>query len=596
MQSTTKTPEPNPISWRKFGKLIKPYFFNSDEKLKAWLLLIGTILCVVGLVALTAAISWWAAGFWAIIAAKTLGPFLVCMGEFALLLSGYVGVFSLKNYLIGKLSIQWRNWLTNDLINKLFGSEHNYLELKRHSPKMDNIAQRIQEDVSIFVDSTLNLGADLLNSTLSLGTFIGTLWIVGGALAFVLLGLNIVIPGYLVWVALIIAVAVTVTSHFIAKSLPAVNQQVERTEADLRQELAQLDDSAENIAVEHAEDYYKSKIDDKVLDLKSNTSQRLDTQTKLVGFQNFYTQLAVVLPALLAAPLYFSGLIEIGQLMQIGMAFGQVSTSLNWFANTYESLATYKASFARILELEQHFEQDDEAGKVKQITRKVRDKDTLKVKNLDILKLKESGTEPIMRKLTLKLVPGEHTVIKGRSGLGKSTLFKVISGVWDYGFGKVSIPAGKVLYFLPQKPTLPHDTLKAVLAYPESVDKYKDEEYAQALKAVGQMDEFIARLAEKRSWKEGLSGGQQQRIAFARVLLKKPDWLFLDEATSSLDEEGEEQVYRAVQQLKNTTVVSIAHRSTVDKFHSRVVFFKANQEREVEVLEQMGSQESFSLS
>lgn len=586
MSDNSQQPKPQ-ISWRKTFDLVKDYFLNSDEKLVSWLLLIGAVLCVIGLVALMATLGWWSAGFWAVLTAKALIPFLISIGQFALIVSAYVGVFVLKDYLLGKLSIFWRNWLTRKIINDLFHCENNYLDLKRFSSEIDNIAQRIQEDVKSIVEHTLSLGTDFLKAVLSLGAFVGTLWVVGGPLAFVLLGLNIVIPGYLVWVALIVAIAATVITHYIGNSLADTNKKAERAEADFRQSLTELNDDAENIAQEHAENYYKASAKNKLEDINTTANQKLETQTKLSTFQYFYTQLAEILPTLLAAPLYFSGLIEIGQLMQIGMAFGQVNSSLSWFVDTYETLSSYKTSIERITELQKTFEKEGLVqANNKLIIRKERNKDWINIKHLNIIQPQTSSTAHIMRNLNLKLNPGEHILIKGPSGLGKSTLFKAISGTWKYGDGTISVPSGKQLYFLPQKPTLPHDTLMAVLAYPEAVGTYTEEQYIAALRAVGGMNDFIPQLHEKRRWSKELSGGQQQRISFARALLKKPAWLFLDEATSSLDEESEEHVYRVVKELKDTTIVSIAHRKTVEKHHSRIVLFGVNAKKEIDVTEQ----------
>ncbi|WP_158617462.1 SbmA/BacA-like family transporter [Legionella sp. km772] len=350
----------NPLtkSGNKTFNLIKDYFVNSDEKALAWLLLIGTIISITGLVALMTALSWWSAGFWAILTTKAWGAFLVSMGQFSLLVSAYVGVYVIKDYLLGKLSILWRNWLTNKLIDELFHSENNYLDLKRFSNEIDNIAQRIQEDSKSFVELTLNLGSTLLQAVLGLAAFASTLWVVGGPLSLSLLGLNIVIPGYLFWVALITAIVATGITHFIGKSLAETNKNAERAEADFRQSLAELNDDAENIAEEHAEHYYKTAIQNKINDINNTALQKLNTQTKLVGFQNFYMQMAQVLPTVLAAPLYFAGLIEIGQLMQISMAFTQVNMSLSWFVGAYEGLSSYKTSIRRLAELEQSFESE----------------------------------------------------------------------------------------------------------------------------------------------------------------------------------------------------------------------------------------------
>lgn len=574
-------------SWKKTFGLVKDYFVNSDEKYKAWLLLIGSILAIVGLVALITLLSWWTAGFWAVLTAKAWVPFLVSMGQFTVLLGSLVGLSAVKDYLLGKLAINWRNWLTNKLIDELFHSKNNYLELKRFSKEIDNIAQRIQEDVKSFVELTLNLGTSLLQSVLGLAAFAGSLWIVGGPLAFTLLGLNIVIPGYLFWVALITAIAATGITHLIGKSLPETNKQAEQAEAELRQSVAELNEDAENIAEEHAEDYYKKAIKDKIKDINNTAEKKLKTETKLTGFQKFYSELANILPIVLAAAPYFAGLIEIGQLMQIGIAFTQVNQSLSWLVDAYESLSSYKTSIQRITGLQQALEEDGiSSASAKKIVRKEQNKDSINIEHLSITQPQTSSTANIFRNLNLNLKAGEHILIKGPSGLGKSTIFKAISGTWKYGEGKISLPAGKNLYFLPQKPTLPHDSLMAVLAYPEPVTAYTEEQYKAALKKVGGMEQFMDKLQEKRPWAKELSGGQQQRISFARALLKKPAWLFLDEATASLDEESEEHVYNAIKELKETTIVSIAHRRTVEKHHARIVLFNATPEKEIQLTEQ----------
>lgn len=580
------TAQPGKNTSKKGFDLVKDYFLNSNEKLYAWLLLGGIVVCIVGFVALLFALSWWNATFWAVLAAKEMIPFLICMGQFTLLLASLVTAYVLNDYFIGQLSISWRTWFSNELINKLFYAENNYLDLERFSAEIDNIAQRIQDDVQTFVDLTLRLGADFLKSALSLGAFTGTLWLIGGSLSFIVLGLNIVIPGYLIWLSLIIAVAATAITHFIGKSLPEINKNAERAEANFRQSLADLHDEAENIAIENAGNYFKKSLEYQIQSINRISYQKLNTQTKLATFKSFYMQISDVLPYILAAPLYFSGLIELGVLMQVGTSFGQVSSALSWFVNAYENLAFYKTSIERITELQESFKKDGLIANSKSITRKVRDKESIKISHLHIMPPQASNTTAMMRNLNLKLNSGEHILIQGPSGLGKSTLFKAISGTWVYGSGKISIPARKLLYFLPQKPVLPYDTLRAVLAYPEPVSNYTEAQFIAVLRKVGGMDDFISKLDETCTWSNILSGGQKQRISFARVLLKKPDWIFLDEATASLDEESEEHVYQIVKELKNTTIVSIAHRSTVAKHHSRIVFFSLNPEKEIEVNEQ----------
>lgn len=577
--------EKSAFTWRKSFNLAKDFFVNSDNRLISWLILIGSILCVLSLVVLMAVFSWWFAGFWTALMAKSLAPFLYSMGQFAVISTSFILVSILKNYLTTKLSISWRTWLTNKIIDKLFENSDKYLDLKRFSSKLDNVSQRIQQDIERYVNLSLTLSMDLLKSTASLVVFITTLWILSGILTVTVLGLNIIIPGFLVWTALAVALIATITTYYIGKPLSSINQESEQAEADFREELSQFNHEAENIAEEHAEHYYRTTLSKKITEINNASNKKLDAETKLISFQSFYSQLAMILPDLLAAPLYFAGVIELGQLMQVAVAFGQVSDSLSWFVNSYGSLADYKTSAMRIIELTEALENDGFSfnTNAKNIVKKIRDenssKEWIRIKNVTIRQPSQDNTAPIIHGINLKLNPKEHVLIKGASGIGKSTLFKAISGTWNYGEGKISLPWGKTFYFLPQRPTLPHDTLKEVLAYPEPSDTYNDAQYIDALTKVGFANEFIDLLEEKRSWSHELSGGQQQRLAFARVILKKPDWLFLDEATSALDEESEEHIYNVAKGIEGATIVSIAHRSTVEKHHDRILFFKSHQDR-----------------
>ncbi|MBA3537832.1 MAG: ABC transporter ATP-binding protein/permease, partial [Tatlockia sp.] len=583
--------------WRKAFELVKDYFFNSDEKLVAWLLLSVIIICVVAMVALTFTFSWWWSGFYALLMAKAaIGPILISLGYFALQITAMVGAYVLKNYLLDQLTLRWRDWLTNKLVKQLFTSKNNYLDLHRFSKKIENLAQRIQEDVKNFVSLTLNLGADFLKSVLSFGTFVGILWVVGGALTFVLFGLNIVIPGYLVWVALIVAVVATVITYFIGRSLAETNKNQEKAEAEFRDELSTLTDEAENIAVERAENYHQTLLEEKLKYIKENTNERVKTETKLNAFQNIYSNIAQILPILASIPLFFLGLIDFGSMMQVGMAFGEVNGALSWFANTYQDISQYQTAIERITEMQEALEEDGLDANPKNILRREKDnkdrvnnKDTIKLKHLDVMLPQADSTRLIMRDLNLKFKKGEDVLLRGGNGTGKSTIFKVIRGTWQYGEGQVTVPKGERMCFLPQTPSIPPNvSLKGLLAYPKQAGDYEPEQYAEAFNAIkdaGGMDEFISELqtGKRKDW-QSLSGGQKQLISIARAILKNPTRLFLDEATAAMDDESEAIAYRALKEkLPEATIVSIAHKHDVQKYHSKTIYFARNKDKETEV-------------
>ncbi len=565
-------------------KLIKEYFFKSDERLSALLRLMGIVLGVIGLVALASVSAWWFVGFWAAMSVMSFPLFIQSMQIFVAIAIGYVALDSLKTYLIGSLTTEWRKWLTLKFIDKYTSEElNNYLDLARNASQLDNPAQRIQEDLSFFVDKTLKLGIGLLQSILTLATFLVSLWVVGGALSFVLFGASITIPGYLFFGALLFAALSTGVTHLIGRALAKSSNLQRSMEADFRKEIELLSNDAESIALDQGGVYYKQSLTEKIKSVCKNAYEMLKTSTKLSAFQALYQQFAWAIPYIMAAPLYFAKKTSLGQLMEIGFSFQQVFYSLNWFSDSYQDLAGYKGTVDRIAALESAMKEDGLKTAPKDIVVCKNTKNEFAIRNGNLSTI----TKCMMRELSLTLTPGVSTLIKGRSGLGKSTLFKAMGGTWKYGSGEVSTPDNKKVLFLPQRPSLANGTLQAVLAYPEPANTYTHKECEAVLRLVGgsegYMKDCILDLNKNttKNW-SSLSLGEQQRIAFARALLKKPDWLFLDEATSSLDEDSEEEMYLLMQvRLSNTTLVSIGHRSTVQQFHERTLILRADQDRKM---------------
>jgi len=177
--------------------------------------------------------------------------------------------------------------------------------------------------------------------------------------------------------------------------------------------------------------------------------------------------------------------------------------------------------------------------------------------------------KPLLASVTVELKPGEDVLITGPSGAGKSTLFRALAGIWPYWKGRLRLPKGARRLFLPQKPYIPLGSLKHAVSYPEDASRFSDDEVRDALQAVG-LPQLAGGLERSENWAQVLSGGEQQRLAFARALLAKPDWLFLDEATASLPDEAQDALYRVVKErLPHTTLVSIGHRASLGAHHDR---------------------------
>lgn len=565
-------------TFRKTLNLAKRYFIQSEERYVASALLAGAILTVIAMVVLTAAFSWWITGFWAALMAMNSAMFASSMAAFAGLVTCLVLTNTLKSIFTNKLSINWRSFLTKSLLSKYLQNEHgdnnNYLDLSRSPEHVDNPQQRIQEDVSSFVESTISLSLDFLGSTLKLVAFIGTLWVVGGTLSLILFSTAITIPGYLVFVAIALSITATFITYKLGKNLPEINNEQQQNEAEFRAEISALSEKPESVALEGGEKYYSESLTAKLQSITKVANTKLVVNSKLTAFKSFFGELSRIIPYVAASPLYFMGLIELGQLMQVGFSFHEVNSSLTWFSSSYEQLSSYKASINRITQLEDALLNNDRPGSKKGINVEQRHgHNCIQIEDLNIQATNvDQSTTSILKILSLKFMQGENTLLKGPSGLGKSTLFKAIAGTWQHGSGKIITSAKNKMCFLAQKPSMPNNTLKAILAYPCDVNEYTDEEYKTSLQEIGGMDNLIPELSTKTNWSSRLSPGQQQKISFARALLIKPDWLFLDETTASLDNKSESDMYSILKRkLPKTTFISIAHRDSVERFHERII-------------------------
>lgn len=554
------------------------YFLHAENKWKARLLFAGSLLSVLTGIGLGFILGWWCFPFiFASFIAKDLALLLMSIGAGILIAGGMATFNYLALYLKNTLYIDWRSWLTKKIINQYLGNKTNYLEISRVYQELDNPEQRIQEDIDKVVESSLELSLGFIDNITNLIIYTIFLGLAGGSLSFVFFGVPLVIPGFLIFVALLVGSATSLLGYFINKPLQKLTSEETTTQSNLRVDLQQLKNASEEVAIEHAEKYYQNRLHKEVDELNIKTRKRLSVQNGTATFNLFNSIIQMIVPILASIPLYFKDLISLDVFYSSGYYFSMITRSLNWFIDSFETINKFNTSLHRIMTLKKILDQDNKENEhlIKR-TVDFENKD-LVVKGLD-LRLHDKSGELIIKGLNLKFKPGVHTLIQAPSGTGKSSLFKAIAGTWLAGEGEIIIPdSTESLYFLPQKPSIPDDKLRNVLAYPDAHCPYSDAELTTALKAVN-LEKLSTKLDEKMGFK---SLGEQQRIAFARVLLRKPAWLFLDEATASLDEEGEAHVYsRLKEMLPKTTIISIAHRSTVRRYHTNILLFKVNAKKE----------------
>lgn len=586
-------------TYRQAIYLAKNYFLESPDRKKALYLFFGTALTVIATSVLSLGFIFWFQGFYAALMAENVALLISSLKLFGGLGLASVCLHTLKSYLMKTLKIRWQKWMTDNYIKNFIADydveRSNYLNLMREK-KMDTPGQRLQE-IPSYVKATLRMTFGILDGIVKLSAFTATLWVLGGALSFSVAGMMITIPGYLVWTALGVSLFGSFVADKITRKLDGINQDKKQKKAAFRETMASLAHQSESVGQENGERYYRGILQENVNNIQDISKNKRSIGKKLTAFNSGYTYALMIFPYLAAIPLFLMGLTDVAHLTQIVYAFEHIGRALHSLFSSYGKLSNYSVTTRRIFDLQQGLTLKKNHTP-KGIT--VEENDTIhavQVKNLTLATPKlppssvtgESSTKVIFKGLNLEIKAGENTLITGASGLGKSTLLKVFSKTWPYGSGEVVVPSKTQCCFFAQTPTIPTDSLKAVLAYPHPVTTYSDEAYKKVLRTVGGgMEELIPHLKEVHPWATILSGGQKQRIAFARALLAKPQWLFLDEITASLDEESEADLYmRIKEELPNTTFISVAHRSSVIPFHERVIklYTKSKENREVEVFE-----------
>jgi putative ATP-binding cassette transporter len=370
----------------------------------------------------------------------------------------------------------------------------------------------------------------------------------------------------MVWCALLYAGLGTWLTHKIGKPLIGLDFNQQRYEADYRFSLVRLRENSEGVALYRGENEELANFRSRFHNVITNWWGIMRKQKQLNFFTISYAQLAIIFPFVVAAPRYFSGVIQLGGLMQISSAFGHVQGSLSWFIDAYPQFAAWKATTDRLTGFSASLQKVRQEGEQLDGERLENAGAAL---SLEKLQVSLPQGKPLLAATTLELRKSEDVLVSGPSGAGKSTFFRALAGIWPYWKGRIRLPKGARLLFLPQKPYLPIGSLKHSVAYPEDADKFSDDEVREALQSVG-LGHLATDLGRSENWAQVLSGGEQQRLAFARTLLNRPDWLFLDEATASLPEEAQNELYRLLEQkLPGTTLVSIGHRESLAAHHTR---------------------------
>ncbi|KQX22058.1 ABC transporter ATP-binding protein/permease [Variovorax sp. Root434] len=551
---------------RRVFRLAAPYF-RSEEKWRARGMFAAIVALNLAYVYALVLFNQWYGRFYDGLQNKDAAVFWREIRVFVVLAFFNIALQVLKFYVTQLLQLRWRAWITRNYLGRWMADRTFYeMELARYAGKdgatPDNPDQRIQEDMQLFTSATMTLSMGLLNAVVTLISFVGILWGLSGTTAFSVGGTSYQIAGAMVWLAVIYCVVGTVITHFIGRPLIGLNFRQQRFEADFRHHLVRVREYSEAIALDRGETVEHGQLDLRFGAVLRNYLQLIKQQKNLVTFTAFFGQAAVIFPFVVAAPRFFSGAIQLGQLMQISSAFGKVQDSLSWFVDNYDSVAVWRATTDRLTSF-------DDAIREHAAQENALERSDAPSLHTDGLTLNLPNGTPLLANAALSAKAGDNVLVQGPSGSGKSTLFRAFAGIWPFARGRVQVPSDAM--FVPQRPYMPDGPLRVALAYPEDAAKYTDEQLRQALKDA-LLPEFADRLDDSDAWSQKLSGGEQQRLAIARVMLKKPRWIFADEISSALDAPAERTLYQRLSEMvraRGGAMVSVAHRSAVGEFHSQ---------------------------
>ena len=547
------------MAWRLMSA-----YWHSQEKWKARGLLAGVIALTLGQVYMLVLLNGWNNDFYNALQQRAFESFWPLIGQFAGFAFLHIIFAVYAVYVRQILEIKWRKWMTDKYLDRWLGHQTYYRLQVAGQDDMDNPDQRIADDVNSFVNLTLGLFVGVLKQATSLVAFVVILWNLSGSLDIPLGDTVLSVPGYMVFVTLIYSIVGTWLAHKVGRKLIRLNYDQQRFEADFRFSMVRVRENSESVAFYGGEKPELQNFRERFA-LVIGNFWGLMKRTKLLNFYvNGYAQIAIIVPVLMCAPQYFNGTMQLGGFMQTISAFGRVQDALSYFVQSYDSIARYVAVIRRLGGFAGHMEEAEALAPSFDFTKNT--SNALQLWQMDIAL--PDGRQ-LAEKLSIAVPAGKRLLISGGSGAGKSTLLRAIAGIWPYGTGEISLPTGWRTMFLPQRPYLPLGSLRRAIYYPQPVPENTDDNLTGLLERFG-LQNLAGQLDAVDDWSRILSLGEQQRLAFIRILLLRPDIVFLDESTSALDEPREAQAYEILHQLlPQMAVVSVGHRSSLLNCHDK---------------------------
>ncbi len=545
-------------------------FFSAEHKWmnRGRLALIATL--TIAQVAVQVGLNSWSAKLYNAIEARHLDAFVDLIGTFALLLLASILVFSITLYTKRRLEFAWRVWITKNTLSVWMAQGRHYQLGLVAGEQGDNPDGRIAEDIRVTTESAVELGQALFYCILLFGTFVDVLWRISGVVHVDIGGTNIAIPGYMVFIALTYSAIGTSLALWAGYPLVAASNLRQTVEANFRFGLARAREYSESIALIRGDTDERTRLQELLRGVRRGWESQTYGLVRIIVFTTAYGVLANPFPLLVAAPRYIMGFISLGTLMQTAQAFSQVTAALAFPVDNLSGISLWRASVERVMALQNAMSQLEE--KLGQNRVEVaHEGQSLQLTGVCVT---QHDGVPVMEEITADIGPGEHVRIEGPPRICHR-LVLAIAGLWPWGAGKVTLPVDANIFIATDRPYLPVGTLGESVCYPLTLGVCVPEDVNSALRRVG-LGDWVGHLAVTESWETVLSAAQQQRLSFARMLLHRPDWIFLAEATNALDAAAQREMAEVlVAEFPKATVVAVGRSGLSDGFFQRVLPVKA---------------------
>jgi putative ATP-binding cassette transporter len=526
-----------------------------------WLVVIGTALGQVRL-------NRWNQPFYDALSRHDLKGFLYQLGAFALIAGTLLALNVALKWLGEMLKLKLREGLVLDLMSEWLVPRRAF-RLANAGPIGVNPDQRMHEDARHLTELSSDLGIGLLQSSILLAIFVSVLWGISSGFGFQLHGRDFIVPGYMVWAAVVYAGSASLLSYWVGRNLINSNAERYAREADLRFSLMRVSEHIDAISLAGGEADEARRLRHDLAAVLKAMRLLVSGLTNLTWVTSGYGWFTIVAPILVAAPIYFADKISFGGLMMAAGAFTQVQSSLRWFVDNFSTIADWRATLLRVASfrhaLLESQEMHGEHGRIS-----IEDGSAGKFV-IDKLEIASPSGATMLKESHAELKAGERVLIVGEAGTGRTLLFRALAGLWPWGAGHIVRPGADPMQYMPRTAYLPPGTLREVLAYPADVEQFKKNQFVKALDRL-KLSRLIPMLDKTKRWEQELNETEQQQFAFARLVLQLPPWLLIDEALDALDASTLQTVQDIfAHELKQTGLIHIGNEQSAGEFYARVL-------------------------